>query len=239
MIIAVDGPAGAGKSSVTRAVASALSFQYVDTGAIYRTVAYLAKREGIAWDNPVGLTSLSERLLLSFAMVDGVNRVSASLGNGEFEDVTTQIRTPEVSLGSSKVSAHPSVRDALFALQRRLGLRADSLLEGRDIGTVVFPEADVKVFLTADPAARAKRRYHQLLDASSGPGDVPAYEDILAEIVARDARDSERVVAPLKPAEDAIILDSTAMSLDEVVAKILELVEAARVGRGHGGEEAS
>jgi cytidylate kinase len=198
MLIAIDGPAGAGKSTVARAVARALGFAFLDSGAMYRAAALAALRGG----DPTGVrVELGERVLL-----DG-------------EDVTEAIRTPEVTEMASKVSADPAVRDALVALQRELIAAGDHVAEGRDIGTVVWPGAELKVFLTATPEERARRRADQLgADAAS----------ILAEQSIRDERDRTRQHSPLQPAPDAVELDTTDLALDEVVARIVALTEERR-----------
>jgi cytidylate kinase len=206
MVIAIDGPAGAGKSSVARAAAERLGFTYLDTGAMYRAVAYWAATNDldaaeVARD---GSIEVGERVLL-----DG-------------HDLTDHIREPWVSDAASRVSADPSVREALVAQQQRIISNGDWVAEGRDIGTVVAPDAEVKVFLTADPRERARRR------AAEQGTDV---ESVLADLADRDARDSQRVHAPLVPAPDAVPLDSTALPLGEVVDQIVTLaVEAREIG---------
>lgn len=225
MIVAIDGPAGAGKSSVAQAVAARRNLQYIDTGAIYRTLALLAAERGVAWDDGDALADLAARLHLRFAIVAGVNTVTATLDDASRE-VTDAIRTPEISRAASTVAAHPPVRAALLELQRRLGRAADSLLEGRDIGTVVFPDADVKIYLTASPEARAQRRHDQLLEKAADPADVPSVHDIAADIRERDERDANRPVAPLRPAADATSVDTTGLPFEEVVARLLALIPA-------------
>lgn len=221
VIVAIDGPAGAGKSTVSKILAVRLGFTLVDTGAIYRCVALKARRAGVAFDDQVGLKRVLDGLDVRFRMEDDVNRV---LLDGE--DVSQAIRTPENSLAASQVSSRPVVRDGLLDLQRRLALAAEhgAILEGRDIGTVVFPDADVKVFLHADPAVRAKRRYEELFQK----GHEKPVDEVLAEQNKRDREDSERAVAPLKAADDAVQLDSTQLPLSEVVHRIEALVHARR-----------
>lgn len=222
MIIAIDGPAGAGKSSVAQAVAEALGFQLLDTGAIYRTVALVGLETGIGWEDGAALGALAQGFEIRYALRAGRNHVFLRRA-GEERDVTDALRTPRVSQGASKVSAHPEVRAALLELQRRIGRAHSSVVEGRDIGTVVFPDAPVKIFLTASPAERARRRHGQLI--ASGADDVPAVETIAAEIEERDRRDSERAVAPLRAADDAVLLDSSDMPEDEVVRRILAIAQ--------------
>ena len=224
LIVALDGPAGAGKSTVARLVAERAGLSLVDTGAIYRTVALLALRAGTSVDDGAALGALAASLpaRLRFVVADGVNRVLL-----DDDDITAAIRTPDVSTAASAVARHPAVRGALLDLQRALGRRGrGSVLEGRDIGTVVFPYADVKAFVTASPEERARRRLREL--AERGLGDTESYDRVLADIVARDKQDSERAVAPLKPAPDATIVDTTGKTLDEVTTEILALVDAHR-----------
>jgi CMP/dCMP kinase len=220
-IVAIDGPAGAGKSTAARRVASRLGFAMVDTGAIYRTVALAATRRGIALDDDAALARLLPELEIHF---------SPSLGGGQrvllgADDVSVEIRTPPLSLGASKVSARPVVRAGLLDLQRRLACAPENrgaVLEGRDIGTVVFPDADAKFFLTASAEERARRRHAEL----GAKGDPSTYDEVLADQRRRDKDDSERAIAPLRPAEDARILDTSAMSLEVVVEALVGEVAA-------------
>ncbi len=216
--VAIDGPAGAGKSTVAKQSAERLGYTLVDTGAIYRAVALLAQRAGVDWTDDEKLGPLVELLEISFRFEDGVNHVFV---NGD--DVSTAIRTPEISMGASTVSARPVVRAGLLELQRRLGGAGGAVLEGRDIGTVVFPDAPVKIFLSATDEERAHRRHRELKER----GDDTPYEEVLADIRKRDLQDSQRDVAPLKPADDAIIVDSTSMSIEEVIVMVLDAVKAA------------
>lgn len=220
MIVAIDGPAGAGKSTIARAVARELGFQLVDTGAIYRCVAYEATQRGVALDDGVALAALARSLSFRFELRgDDINLVFC---NGA--QVGPEIRTQANSQAASLVSAVPEVRAALLDVQREIGRASDSVLEGRDIGTVVFPDADVKIFLTATPEVRAQRRTDQLEESGQGAD----YDVILREIRERDARDSGREVAPLIQAHDAVLIDSTAHSRDEVVHQILRAVTQRR-----------
>jgi len=208
-IVAIDGPAGAGKSTVARQLAGRLGFSIIDTGAIYRAVALAARRAGIPWEDDEGLRKLLDAgLRLSF---DG-DRVQL-----RGEDVTEAIRTPEISRGASVVSARPVVRQKLLQLQRDLGRAAPrgAVLEGRDIGTVVFPDAQVKFFLTASDAARAGRRHAELAER----GLSVALDEVLAEQRRRDKDDTERAIAPLRAAPDAILVDTTGLDLAEVVER--------------------
>jgi cytidylate kinase len=223
VIVAIDGPAGAGKSSVARAVASRLGLALVDTGAIYRCVALAATRAGIELADDEALGRLLPQLEISFQFVDGENRVL--LGG---EDVSAAIRTPETSRGASVVSARPVVRAGLLELQRRLarGAPAGAVLEGRDIGTVVFPDADVKLFVTASAEVRARRRYDELV----AKGMQVDFDEVLADQKQRDLDDSTRAIAPLKAAPDAVQLDTSELGLEQVIAKVVEHVERARAG---------
>ncbi len=226
MIIAIDGPAGAGKSTVAQEVAKRLGMQLLDTGAIYRTVALAGRRNDVSWDDGPGLAHLADALHIRFVMQGDKNTTQLGGENNTWEDISAAIRAPEISQGASRTSAHPEVRASLLELQRRLGKARDSVVEGRDIGTVVFPSAKIKIFLTASPAVRAVRRRTQLLSKTSDPSTVPSLEEIEAEIAQRDDRDANRPVAPLKPAQDAVLLDSSTMSQEEVIDKIVALASA-------------
>ena len=218
IIVALDGPAGAGKSTVARMVAERAGLALVDTGAIYRTVALLAERGGTSVDDGDGLGDIATTLpaRLRFVVENGVNNVFL-----DDENISHAIRTPAVSAAASSVARHPAVRGALLELQRSLGRNgAGSVLEGRDIGTVVFPDADVKAFVTASPKERARRRLAEL----NAKGDTAVFDQVLADIIARDKQDAERPVAPLKPAENAVVVDTTGKSLGEVTDEILALI---------------
>jgi cytidylate kinase len=212
LVVAIDGPAGAGKSTVSRRLAVRLGYRLLDTGAIYRAVALTAQRQGISWDDGAALAGIARALDIDFAF-DGADTNTVSLGG---EDVSTAIRTPEISQGASRVSALPEVREALLDLQRRLGAQGGVVAEGRDIGTVVFPDAGAKFFLTASPHVRARRRTDELRAA----GKVVDEAATLQEIIERDERDSNRAAAPLKQAEDAVLVDSTGVAADEVVSRM-------------------
>jgi cytidylate kinase len=224
-IVAIDGPAGAGKSTVSKILARRLGFSLVDTGAIYRCVALSARREGIALDDDAALEALLGRIHVSFRVMGEDNHVF--LGG---EDVSAEIRLPEVSMGASAVSGRPVVRAGLLEVQRRLALEAETgaILEGRDIGTVVFPDADAKFFLEASPEVRARRRYEELFQK----GTERALEEVLADQNKRDRDDSQRAVAPLKAAEDAVRLDSSRIPLSEVVHQLEKVVRERMASRG-------
>lgn len=224
-IVAIDGPAGAGKSTVSKILARRLGFSLVDTGAIYRCVALSAQREGIALDDDAALERLLGRIHVSFKVMGEDNHVF--LGG---EDVSAEIRLPEVSMGASAVSSRPVVRAGLLEVQRRLALQAEkgAILEGRDIGTVVFPDADAKFFLEADPTVRARRRFEELFQK----GTERPLEDVLADQNKRDRDDSERAVAPLKAADDAVRVDSSSLPLSEVVHQLEKVVLERLAARG-------
>ena len=222
-VVAIDGPAGAGKSTVARLVAERLGYVLLDTGALYRTVALAAERAGVSWDDADAVSAYAAKLAADRAVQlerapDGTLR---SLLSGD--DVSGSIRTLAIGQGASKVSAVPGVRAALLSLQRNAGEGGGVVLEGRDIGTVVFPDAEVKVFLTASVEVRARRRFEEL----AGRGDAPDMERVREEVIERDQRDSTRAVAPLKQAADAIVLDSSTLEVSEVVGQIVERVRAA------------
>ena len=213
LVIAIDGPAGTGKSSATRRLADLLGFVHVDTGSIYRAVAFLSlEKRQLADLGPEIPGEIARTVQLEFHRVPGKNPTNRIFANGR--DLTDFIRTPEVSMAASRVSAVPAVRSALLELQRRLGCAGNSILEGRDIGTVVFPDADLKFFLTASVDERAKRR---LIELEASGADAPSFEEVKSQIIERDLGDSTRSVAPLKKAPDAIEVDTSTLTLDEVV----------------------
>jgi cytidylate kinase len=219
LVVAIDGPAGSGKSTVARRVAEALACTLLDTGALYRSLALLARERGVPWDDGPALAALAREMVVGFRRDGDRNRVLLETEQGE-RDVSDGIRTLEVSLGASRVSAIAEVRAALLELQRDFARRGALVAEGRDMGTVVFPQARVKVFLVADPEVRARRRHRELLQA----GREVSFEQVLSEQLERDEADSGRAVAPLRPAPDARSIDTSAMSIDEVVAAVLDLV---------------
>ncbi len=214
--IAIDGPAGAGKSTIARSLAAKLGFIYVDTGALYRAVGVNAMRAGMDTKNAEQVTSVLGDTKVSLRFVDGEQRVFL----GE-EDVSLAIRTPEASMAASNVSAIPAVREFLFDLQRNIAKENNCLMDGRDIGTVVLPEAQVKIFLTASAEVRAKRRYDELL----AKGMKAEYNDVLEEMIQRDYQDSHRAIAPLKQADDAVLVDTSEMNLEQVLEALETIVK--------------
>ena len=214
--IAIDGPAGAGKSTIARSLAAKLGYIYVDTGALYRAVGVNAMRKGMDTKNAEQVTSVLGETKVSLRFVDGEQRVFL----GE-EDVSLAIRTPEASMAASNVSAIPAVREFLFDLQRNIAKENDCLMDGRDIGTVVLPEAQVKIFLTASAEVRAKRRYDELL----AKGMKAEYNDVLEEMIQRDYQDSHRAIAPLKQADDAVLVDTSGMNLEQVLEALESIVK--------------
>lgn len=216
-IVAIDGPAGAGKSTVARRVAVSLGFAFVDTGAIYRTVALAALDEGISLTDEVALAEMAARLKMRFDTKQDGNLVFL-----EGVEVTAKIRSREVSTAASQVSKHPTLRSNLLETQRALASKGSgAVLEGRDIGTVVFPDAETKIFLDASEHERASRRAAEL----RGKGEEVDFDELLREIRERDERDRSRDVAPLKPAEDAEIIDTTGLSIDDVVERIVSVAK--------------
>lgn len=211
--IAIDGPAGAGKSSIAKEVASELGFIYVDTGALYRTVALYADMHGL--DTEEKLVDSLDDIEIELNFIGGTQRISLC-----GEDVTDDIRTPEISMGASRVSAIPAVREFLFDLQKKMAREHDVIMDGRDIGTVVLPDADVKIFLTASADERASRRYLELKEKS----DCPTYEEIREDIIKRDYNDTHREISPLRKADDAVLIDSTDMGFHEVCEEIISLI---------------
>jgi cytidylate kinase len=222
-VVAIDGPAGTGKSSATRRLAEALGFVHIDTGALYRAVAYLSleKKRDSTFNELEAAADIASTVHLEFRRIPQKNPANRIFADGR--DLTDLIRTPEVTMAASRVSAYPRVRAALLGLQRRLGCLGKTILEGRDIGTVVFPDADVKFFLSASVDERAKRR---LVELEASGADAPSFEEVKAQIIERDQGDSTRSVAPLRKAADAIALDTSFMTLDEVVKSMENTVKS-------------
>lgn len=212
--VAIDGPAGAGKSTIAKAAAKALGYIYVDTGALYRTVALGAVRAGVL-ESDNGIAALLPSLQVELKFADGSQHVYL---NGE--DVSDLIRTPEISMGASKVSAVPAVRAFLLDLQRDLAKKNNVIMDGRDIATVVLPNAQVKIFLSATPECRARRRYKELVEK----GQTVTYEDVLADVNRRDYQDSHREIAPLKPSADSVMADTSELDLQQSTDLIINII---------------
>jgi cytidylate kinase len=235
--VAIDGPAGAGKSTVARGLARRLGYVLLDTGALYRTVALAAQRAGVPWTDVEGVSRIARALVEEDAIaVEASDSAPTSIAPGisaarsggsgmrvrlEGEDVSLLIRSPEMSQGASRVSAIPAVRAALLAMQRRAGEEGGVVLEGRDIGTVVLPDAEAKFFLTASPEVRARRRFDEL----TAGGKSVTFEETLADVIERDRADTERAVAPLRRADDARLVDSGGRAVDEVIEEMARVVE--------------
>ena len=214
--IAIDGPAGAGKSTIARRLAEELNFRYVDTGAIYRTVAYFLDLWGISPKDTDGITRYLDELTIGITYDD--NGLQHMIMNGM--DVTDDIRTQEIGQKASLVSAQPLVREMLLDMQRDTAKQYNVVMDGRDIGTVVLPRADVKIFLTASAEVRADRRFREL----TAKGEKVSYDKVLAEIKQRDYQDTHRQIAPLKMARDSVKLDSSNMTVDEVLAEMKRII---------------
>lgn len=215
--VAIDGPAGAGKSTIARRLAGELGFRYVDTGAIYRTVAYFMDLWGVSPKDVDGVNRYIDELTVGIEYDD--EGVQHMLMNGM--DVTGEIRTPEISQKASLISAHAVVRDVLLDMQRNMAEEYDVVMDGRDIGSVVLPKATVKIFLTASPEVRAKRRYQELLEK----GQKASYAQVLKDVQQRDYQDTHRDIAPLKMCRDSVKVDTSEMDLEQSVAAIRKIVE--------------
>ena len=221
-VVAIDGPAGAGKSTVTRRVAAGLGYLVLDTGAIYRTVALAAKRAGVAYENDSKVAAVASDLAARNAIGFRTNPAGGQTVWLDADDVTLAIRTQDMSDGASRVSAIGGVRSALLELQRSVGRDGGVVVEGRDIGSVVFPDAEAKFYLTASVEVRAQRRLEELL----ARGEVTTFEVVAREVRERDERDRNRAIAPLIQAANARLVDSSHLTIDEVVATIVEQVRS-------------
>lgn len=215
--VAIDGPAGAGKSTIARALAAQLSFIYVDTGALYRTIGLSMLTRGIDINDPAAVAASLDGITVALRYVDGEQRVFL---NGE--DVSGRIRTPEVSMAASKVSAVPQVRAFLLKTQRDMAAAQPVIMDGRDIGTTILPNADVKIFLTASPEARAQRRFKELTEK----GTPAPYDEVLRDMVQRDYDDEHRAVSPLRRAEDAVLVDTSDLTLEGSIDALRQIVTA-------------
>ena len=211
--IAIDGPAGAGKSTIARMVSAEMGYIYVDTGAMYRAVALYITENNISDED---IESVMKSVEVSLGFADGIQRVY--LGD---RDVSDLIRTPEISMAASRTSAIPAVRARLFDLQQKLARENNIIMDGRDIGTVVLPNADVKIFLTASAEERARRRCKELAEKT----DCPSYEEVLKDINERDYQDMHRKTAPLRQADNAVLVDTTELTLEQSAAKIAEIIK--------------
>ena len=216
-VVTIDGPSGSGKTTVSKRLAEAAGMVRLDTGAMYRAVALAARSKGVPWDDPVRLGTVARELDLSFRTVAGEPRVFLS-----GEDVSLALRSPEISMGASAVSAHGPVREALVARQREMAREGGVVLEGRDTGTVVFPDAEAKFFLDAAAAVRARRRQLEI----PPPGAQP-FEEVLRDVLRRDVQDSTRAHSPLRVPDGAVYIDSTTMTVDEVVERMLRRLPGA------------
>ncbi len=215
--IALDGPAGAGKSTIARRAAKALDYIYVDTGALYRTIGLAAMRRGIEPKPSQAVNDMLSQIKVELAFNENTEQIVLLDG----EDVSSLIRTPEASMAASKISAIPQVREFLLELQRDMARKNNVIMDGRDIGTVVLPDARVKIFLTAAPEARAQRRYKELKEK----GFEVSFEDILKDVNERDYNDSHRETAPLKPAKGCIFVDTTELDFEQSVEKIISVIK--------------
>ncbi len=213
--IAIDGPAGAGKSTIAKFLAKELELIYVDTGALYRAIGYYMVNNGIAIDDDAAVVAALDGVRVSLAYVGGEQRVFVNDA-----DVSDRIRTPQISMAASKVSAIPAVRAFLLQLQRDIAATNSVIMDGRDIGTTILPNADVKIFLTASPEARAERRYKELIEK----GESVTFEDVLDDMVKRDYDDAHRAASPLRKAEDAIEVDTGALTLEESIAAMKAVI---------------
>lgn len=214
--VAIDGPVGAGKSSIARECAEKLGFIYVDTGAMYRSIGLFCERNGIDTDNPERIEAALKHITLDIKIKDGTQHIFL---NGY--DVSEEIRLPSVSMAASKVSAVPRVREFLLDFQRSFAQNQNVIMDGRDICTVVLPDADVKIYLTADAEVRAKRRYDEL----ATKGSPVTYDEVLADLIQRDKNDMSRAVAPLKAADDAVIADTTELDFEQSCSLLVKIIK--------------
>jgi len=221
-VVTVDGPAGSGKSTVSRLLARRLSYVYLDTGALYRAVALKVSRAGLAAADRAGIAALCGETDITLFEREGTTRI---LLDGR--DVTEHIRTPEISMLASTVSAHPEVRQRLLAVQREAARTGGVVAEGRDMGTVVFPGAEVKFFLTAGAEERARRRWLELRER----GHEVGLDEVLRDVIRRDRQDSEREIAPLRPSEDGVLVDSTGKSIEDVVEELFKAIKTRKTGK--------
>ncbi len=215
--IAIDGPAGAGKSTIAKAAAKALGFIYVDTGAMYRALGLFALRNNVEPDDREAVKLLLTKAVVSLSRNEKGEQLVILNG----EDVSSLIRTEQVSMAASKISAIPEVRASLLSLQRDMAKKYDVIMDGRDIGTVILPDAKVKIFLTASAEIRARRRYDELV----AKGENVVYEDVLADVIKRDDYDVNKPISPLKPAKDSILVDTSGLTLQESIDLLINTIE--------------
>ena len=214
--VAIDGPAGAGKSTIARRAAKEIGYIYVDTGALYRTIGLFMLEHGVEVSNQTAVCEQLSNVQVSLAFQSGEQRVILC-----GKDVSDEIRTAEVSMAASVVSAIPKVREFLFDLQKNIAKKNNVIMDGRDIGTIVLPDAKIKIFLTASPEERAKRRYDEMLSK----GMKAEYQEVLADLKIRDYNDSHRAIAPLVPAKDAVLVDTTDNNLEQSVARLIGIIK--------------
>jgi CMP/dCMP kinase len=223
IVIAVDGPSGAGKSTISKALSKRLGYLEIDTGAMYRAMAWLAREAALDCENSQVVESFCENTEVELQLDNGTTRVFA---NGQ--DITDQIRTPEISMLTSKISALAPVRKVMMTLQRRMGIKGGVILDGRDIGTVVFPDAELKFFLSASSEERGRRRFLEL----QAKEIKTSLEETIQDVILRDQQDSERELAPLRQADDAISIDSTGLTIDQVIALMEQAYQERIAGKG-------
>ena len=215
--IAIDGPVGAGKSTIAKECARRLGYVYMDTGALYRAIGVYCKEQGINAYDEAAVTAFLPRIELEIRLIDGIQRIIIN----STDDITERIRTPDASMLASKVSSYGEVRTFLLDLQRSFAAKNNVIMDGRDIGTVILPDAKVKIFLSADPRERARRRYDELI----AKGQDVKFDDVLADLEKRDAADSSRAHAPLRQADDAVAADTTGNTFEQSVEQILEIIK--------------
>lgn len=220
MIVTIDGPSGTGKSTIARQLARKIGFTHFDTGAMYRALTYAIYRDNVDFQNPTQLKKYLEEF--TFNIHPAGNTKNYFVGD---ENVTEKIRTPDIDSKVSVISAIPAVREAMVSYQKDYGHRVNAVFEGRDLGTVVFPDAEVKIFLTADPSVRAKRRYDQLKEGLPNGESPPPLDKLTKELIKRDEMDSTRKVSPLRQANDAVLIDTTHLSIPEVLDEIVSHIE--------------
>lgn len=222
VIVTIDGPAGSGKSTVARKLAEALRLPYIDTGAMYRTVAWLALQEGLDLEDEASLTAIAQEVDFDFRFEGGNFQIFYMRAGSSKLELGKEIRSPEISMAASQIARYAELRKALVAVQQKIGNRQGGVLEGRDAGTVIFPKADAKFFLTASSETRASRRHQELVRRMGD--EAPSYENVLNDVIRRDQQDGGRVASPMKPAEDAEVVDTTGLDEKAVFDSLLKRV---------------